>query len=168
MKRMETTEKVVGDNTFYIRPFSAFTAANISGELSATIAPIVGALAPLLSGDGEVRLDEIDVETVLPTVSEALGNVSGDKLEHLMRRLLVDYKNVSVEGDVTDGSAKTLTADLADEIFCGELQDMLMLCIEVLKVNFGGFFRKLGVQFGNAHIHSQTETPITLSMASLT
>lgn len=28
------------------------------------------------------------------------------------------------------------------------IQDMFILCYEVIKVNFSGFFKKLGVQFG--------------------
>ena len=30
MKQQETTQKTIGENTFYIRPFPAFRAANIS------------------------------------------------------------------------------------------------------------------------------------------
>ena len=33
MKQQETTQKTIGENKFYIRPFPAFRAANISGEL---------------------------------------------------------------------------------------------------------------------------------------
>ena len=41
MRRMQTIEKVIGENTFYIRPFGAFAAANISGELAALLSPIL-------------------------------------------------------------------------------------------------------------------------------
>lgn len=46
------------------------------------------------------------------------------------------------------GRVVTLDKDLADEVFCGDIQDMFILCYEVIKVNFSGFFKKLGVQFG--------------------
>ena len=46
MRRMQTIEKVIGENTFYIRPFGAFAAANISGELAALLSPILAGIAP--------------------------------------------------------------------------------------------------------------------------
>lgn len=185
MKRMEVTEKTIGENTFYIRPFSAFVAANISGELSAVIAPLLGSLGPLL-GDTDVNAAaqqlepdfgkdkaavaadvlNMDVEKIMPVLATAFSSISGDKFEHLMKRLLVDNQNISVEGEVTDGSTKILSKDLADEIFCGELQDMFILCFEVIKVNFGGFFRKLASQFGNRPTDTRTATPNMASMAS--
>lgn len=171
MRRMDTTEKTIGDNTFYIRPFSAFTSASISGELSSAIAPIIGELAPLLDdkdGKKDFDLEKIDVKEALPAIAGAIGAIDGDKLEHLMRRLLVDYKNVSVEGEITNNSAKLLSMDLANEIFCCELQDMLLLCYEVIKVNFGGFFKKLGVQFGDVLKASPLKTPTTAATEPLT
>jgi len=50
MRRMQTIEKVIGENTFYIRPFGAFAAANISGELAALLSPILAGIAPLFGG----------------------------------------------------------------------------------------------------------------------
>ena len=48
MKRLETTEKIIGENTFYIRPFAAFTAASIGSELAALLAPILSNIFPSL------------------------------------------------------------------------------------------------------------------------
>ena len=76
-----------------------------------------------------------------------------------MKKLLVDHKNVSVEGEATGGDVKQLTLDLANEVFCGEIQDMYILCWEVIKLNFGGFFKKLGAQSGNLQGIIQTATP---------
>lgn len=163
MKRMETTEKVIGENTFYIRPFAAFTASNVSCEAIAVLSPIIGGLAPLFGnmekeetskadkGDGSDAMDwmDMDIEAALPSITDALSNVSGDKVEHLMKRLLVDYGNISVEGPDTDGNVKKLDRDLADEVFCGEIQDMVILCYEVIKLNFRGFFKKLGARSGS-------------------
>ena len=42
-----------------------------------------------------------------------------------------------------------LDKDLADEVFCGELQDMFILCYEVIKLNFKGFFKRVGIQSGS-------------------
>lgn len=182
MKRMEITEKVIGENTFYIKPFAAFTAANISGEVTAVLSPILGGLAPLFgemekeSGkDSEGEKSEsanwmdMDIEKALPSIADALGNVSGDKVEHIMKRLLVIHGNVSVEGPDTDGDVKKLDQDLADEVFCGEIQDMVILCYEVIKLNFRGFFKKLGARSGSlAERLRRTVTPTSVNGESST
>ena len=193
MKRMETTEKTIGENTFYIRPFAAFTATNISIELSAILSPMLGSMGALVggidmnnamrtantgldNGDGTVEEEggsisdimNMDMEKLLPAIAGAFGSLSGDKLERLMRRLLVDYQNVSVQGMDTEGRVVILNKDLADEIFCGDIQDMFILCIEVIKVNFSGFFRKLGVQFGRQLRAMAAANPDSTNTASLT
>lgn len=162
MKRMEVTEKTIGENTFYIRPFAAFTAANVSGEVISVLSPILGGLAPLFGnmekepgksskgeGSENANLMDMDIEKALPSITDALGNVSGDKIEHLMKRLLIDNGNISVEGPDTEGDVRVLDRDLANEVFCGEIQDMLILCFEVIKLNFKGFFKKFAARSGN-------------------
>lgn len=145
---MEVTKKKIGGYTFYIKPFPAFTAANISGELSQVLAPMLGSLAPLIGNANEEDVMDMDIESALPAFSNALSSLSGDKFEHLMTRLLVQYKNISVSGEATDNEAEVLDMDLANEIFCGELQDMFILCFEVVKVNYSGFFKKIAGRFG--------------------
>ena len=148
MRRMQTIEKVIGENTFYFRPFGAFAAANISGELAALLSPILAGIAPLFggldTGDGgsDAAANPLDMD-----IEEA--TISGDKVERMMRRLLIDQQNISVQGEDTDGDTVILDKDLADEVFCGELQDMFILCYEVIKLNFKGFFKRVGIQSGS-------------------
>lgn len=150
MRRMQTIEKVIGENTFYIRPFGAFAAANISGELAALLSPILAGIAPLFGGldtgdggsDAAANPLDMDIEEAMPAISSALSTISGDKVERMMRRLLIDQQNISVQGEDTDGNTVILDKDLADEVFCGELQDMFILCYEVIKLNFKGFSRE--------------------------
>lgn len=59
-----------------------------------------------------------------------------------MKKLLIDNKNVSVESEATDGQVKVLDYDIANEVFCGDVQDMYILCFEVIRLNFKGFSRK--------------------------
>ncbi len=153
VKQMEVTEKKIGDATFYIRPFPAFVAANISGELSALIAPMLGGIAPLIGGakvdeNGVADLMDMQIEDALPAFSNAFSSLSGDKFERLMKQLLINHENISVECETTEGEVKRLTYDLANEVFCGEVQDMFILCFEVIRINFKGFFKKLGNRFG--------------------
>ena len=154
MKQLDPIEKVIGENKFYIRPFPAFVAANISGELWSVLTPILGGLAPVLMHEGDVS--NMDMESVLPLLSSALTSLSGDKFESIIRKLLTNHKNIAVENEDTEGKAVMLTYDLANEVFCGEVQDMYVLCFEVIKLNYSGFFKKIGDRFGNLSQLSKT------------
>lgn len=173
MKQMEVTEKKIGDNTFYIKPFPAFVAVNISGELASVVTPLLGGIAALVGGkvgedgtsDGaEKNIMDVDVEDALPVLTSAFSSISGDKFERLMKKLLIDNKNISVESEATDGEVKLLTYDLANEVFCGDVQDMYILCFEVIRLNFKGFFSKIGDRFGDLKGILQTKAPGTQSM----
>lgn len=169
MKQMEVTKKKIGDNTFYIRPFPAFTAANISGELSSVMAPIIGGLAGLMDGRDADELMDMDLTEAVPSITEALGSIDGDKVEHLMQRLLITYKNVSVAGVATDGENVPLDMDIANEIFCGEIDEMILLCAEVVKVNYGGFFKKVADRSGGLQeLIQKKKTTVSLNGASST
>ena len=149
MKQLEVTEKKIGENTFYIKPFPAFEAAAISGDLATLITTILGSIAPLVGSDGDANIMDADLDKALPLVTNAMSGLSGEKLSSLMKKLLINSKNISVEGEATDGEVKQMTLDIANEVFCGEVQDMFVLCFEVIKLNYKGFFKKLAGRFGN-------------------
>ncbi len=149
MKQMEPAAVMVGGKEFYITPFPAFKAANISGELASVLAPLLGSLIPLAGGikaEGESFLD-VDMGSVdADKVAEAVMNcplINGDKLEALMKKLLLGGHIVA---NVTGGEGETepqrLDLDLANELFCGQVQEMFVLCFHVVKLNYQGFFRK--------------------------
>ena len=146
MKQFEPRVRTIGENTFYVRPFPAFTATNISGELASVITPLIGSLAPLAkksSGSEGNSLFDIDIEDAAPEIAGAFSSISGDKLEKLMKKLLVQYKNISVETPDAP-NVQILTEDLVNEIFCGDVQNMFVLAFEVIRTNYNGFFEKLG------------------------
>lgn len=162
MKRMEVTEKQIGENTFYLRPFPAFTAANISGELASLITPMISGLAPVFAGKSMDQVMTMEMEDAMPAFSDAFSALSGDKVERMMKKLLVDHENISVDIPET-GKTEVLNLDLANEVFCGDVQDMFLLCFEVIKINFSGFFRKLGAQFGDLRGLMKMGSPSTES-----
>lgn len=162
MKRMEVTEKQIGGNTFYLRPFPAFTAANISGELASLITPMISGLAPVFAGKSMDQVMTMEMEDAMPAFSDAFSALSGDKVERMMKKLLVDHENISVDIPET-GKTEVLNLDLANEVFCGDVQDMFLLCFEVIKINFSGFFRKLGAQFGDLRGLMKMGSPSTES-----
>ena len=131
LKQMEAKKVTVGENSFHIKPFPAFKAANLTGELASVLSPLIGAIAPLV----------------------------GDRLEALMKKLLLGG-NIVIEYEDEEGERQqdVLDKDLADEVFCGNVQDMFVLCVHVIKLNFNGFFEKLATLSGKAE-QVATKTP---------
>lgn len=145
VKQAEVYEIRVGGNTFYLRPFPAFKTVFISGELSTTIGPLLSAAAPFLAADGG-SLD-MEIGAMAPAIVTAFNSLSGDKLERLMKNLLINYKNITVDIEGED-APQVLTETLSNELFCCDVQDMFILAFFVIKYNFSGFFKKFGDQFG--------------------
>lgn len=145
LRQMEPAVVKVCGMKFYITPFPAFKAANLTGELANVLAPLFGALAPLVNDKRKNNMDlmDIDAEKAAEAIS-GCTTISGDKLEKLMQKLLIG-ENITVEAPDEEGEieAQRLDMDLANELFCGEVQEMFVLCFHVIKLNFNGFFRKL-------------------------
>lgn len=172
MKQLEPRTVTVGENTFYIRPLPAFKAANLTGELAALVLPIVSGLAPLLdkvdSGKEGKGLMDLNIEDAAPAISGAFSALSGDKLEAILRHLLIAGKNIAFETP-EDEKPRVLTEDLANEVFCEDVQDMFLLAFEVIRTNYNGFFKKLGGRFGSlVGDLMKTATPRQENMATLT
>ena len=150
LKQMEPTKETVGGYNFYIKPFAAFKAANLTGELASVLAPLLGALAPLVSDQKEGSLMDVDAAQAAEALSNCT-NICGDKMEKLMQKLLLGG-HIVVELPDEEGEFKPerLDMDIANEIFCGEVQDMFILCFHVIKLNFNGFFKKIAGLSGKA------------------
>jgi len=150
LKQMEPTKEKVGGYNFYITPFAAFKAANLTGELASVLAPLLGALVPLASNQKEGSLMDIDAGQAAEALSNCT-NISGDKMEKLMQKLLLGgHIVVEIPDDEGEAHGERLDMDLANEIFCGEVQDMFILCFHVIKLNFNGFFKKIAGLSGKA------------------
>lgn len=150
MKQLEPREVKVGENIYYIRPLPAFKAANLTGELAALVLPLVSGLAPLIAAVDPDKEDngllDIDVEDATPAVASAFAQLDGDKVEEILRHLLLSGNNISIE--VPGEKTRLLSEDLANEVFCTDVQDMFILAFEVIRTNYNGFFKKLAARFG--------------------
>lgn len=147
LKQVEPTIEKINGVKFYITPFPAFKAANITGELASVLVPLLGALMPLVNDD----TDLMDVKVSDAADAIAGVNIDGDKMEALIRKLILGgHIVVEVEDDKGKVEPERLDSDMADEIFCGNVQDMFILCFYVIRLNFNGFFKTLGSQFGTA------------------
>lgn len=150
LKQTEPKEVVVGDYHFYIRPFPAFKSANLTGELASVLAPLLGALMPLVGKlDGNNAegnnggLMDIDVSDAASAIMNC-PEISGDKVELLLKKLLLGgHIGVEIPNEDGEVEAERLTEETANEIFCGDVQDMFILCFHVIRLNFNGFFKKL-------------------------
>ena len=144
-------ERELNGNVFYIRPFPAFTSVNLSGEVFSFIMPILSAILPAVAASSdkeESSVLDIGAEVAAPALAKGASSVSGDKVELLLKKLLIKYKNIAVQLEGKD-DAEPLTEDLANNIFAGDVQDMFILAYDVIQVNFEGFFKKVGDQFGS-------------------
>ena len=172
MRQLEPTIKKVGENTFAITPFSAFRAANLTGELASTLAPLAGAFAPLIGqslndgGEGnsgksltDKGLMDMDAGEAAKAISQCSG-LSGDKLELLTKKLLLGGHIVAEFEEDGERKKEKLDADLANELFCGEVQDMFVLCFHVIQLNFNGFFKRLATQSGEEESATNQPRPM--------
>lgn len=166
LKQIQPTIERVGENKFYITPFAAFKAANLTGELASVLAPLLGVLAPLVNSENSTEENKenggglMDVDA--GKAAEAMANcttINGDKLEKLMKKLLLGG-HITVEFTNDDGEVEgeRLNEDLANEIFCGDVQDMFVLCFHVIKLNFNGFFKKFAALSGKVR-SAEGKTP---------
>ena len=72
MKQQDATPVLVGDTTFYIRPFPAFKSANIFGQLTKTITPVAGGLLSLVGGTGDEKsIFDLNLEEAAPALAGA-------------------------------------------------------------------------------------------------
>lgn len=159
LKRTEKTKITIGDYDFYVSKFGAFKSANLSGELVRLFTPIIASIVPaasmLLGGDDESQsIFDKDIseglESVAPALAGAFNNLSGKQVEELMRKLLIEERNISFveKGCMDANQVKIMEWEDADELFCGDLQDMYQLAIKVIQLNYKGFFTKIAAQYG--------------------
>ncbi len=147
MRITDTKQVTVGEHDYWIHPFPAMTAANISGEVLKIAMPVLGAILPMASGMN-ITLDS-DMGAMMGMFGKSFDSLSGDEIEKLARKLLIDKRNIVVD---YNGQQTWLTEDILNEYMAGEIQDVYILAWEVIKVNFGDFFGKLtkGSQSGSA------------------
>lgn len=166
LRQTEPKKETIGGYNFYIRPFPAMVAANLSGELASMLTPVLAAILPLVISNNEDEdsegadggLMDVDVDQAAASMAKGMEGFSGQRVESMMKKLLIAHKNVVVELPQTDKDGvetgeleqDILDMDLVNELFCGNVQDMFVLAFYVIRLNFNGFFKKLADRFGKA------------------
>lgn len=142
----KVTEFEQNGNTFFIRPLDPFTSLKLLGDLQKLVSPIIGNVFSSLGGPGEksdisVMDKSIDVGAVEKAFAALAEHVDGQKLEAMALRILDrNHVSVSIEGAETT----RLDKPQINELFTGNVSDMLMLIVEVLKANYGDFTKLFG------------------------
>lgn len=155
MRQLEPKRVTIGEVEYAIYPFGAFDAAAISGDLAKIIGPLLVGVLPLLDATDDSEWNEL-----VPPLTSVLTTLDGDKLQNLLRQLLIVKKNISCEYRNEDGQIeqKNLTIEVANELFVGNLDAMIELAVEVVKFNFGGFFTQMRTLFGNRKKNTGAKT----------
>lgn len=158
LRQMQREKVVVNGYNFYIRPFPAMVSAGLAGDLASMLTPVLSGILPLISKkeDGEEDEIDIDIDKAATSLASCMDGFSGKKVESMLKKMLIAHENIAVEVPVYDEDGvetgeleqEVLTMDLANELFCGEVQGMFVLSFHVIKLNFNGFFKKLGGQYG--------------------
>lgn len=152
---------------FAIFPFPAMTAAMISGDLAQFVGPIIAGVIPIIGGgNSEEEIGENSIDRLLsmsnaellPSLNAALSTLNGENVQKILTELLIRYGNINCEySDEVTGVRKQekLTRSLLDELFIGRLDSMLMLALDVVKLNFADFFTGILSQYGSRRAASK-------------
>lgn len=154
MRQLTPKKVTIADKDFFITPFAAFYAANLSGEIMAVLAPILTGLTAILSSGGEeISLENIKIDEALPKIAPALSSLDGDKVETILRKLLINKSNISYSYNEDGVEYKgKLTYDEVNEIFCQDIFGLYKLAWEVIDLNYGSFFGKAPVLSGSPDV----------------
>lgn len=136
---LKPVEYKQGKTVFYIHRFPPFMAMRVLGELNKVIAPVLGGAAKGLEG-ADMGCGN-GLGAIAPVLGDALKNlmlIDGDVMEHVLR-LVLDENYISVSTNGSKNNLAYLTEEKVNEVFEGKPIDMIMLAVEVVKVNYLDF-----------------------------
>lgn len=137
-----------GDYVFSIRQMPPFTAIKVLGELQKIILPAIGGILNGVGKNPEAdTANNLDMVKVLSEGLEKLAtNLDGDKLEKAVSMLL-DPNYVAVKAK--DGKDFVrLEEGAINEVFSGRIIDMIILAVQVFKINYMDFSKLSSVPTG--------------------
>lgn len=145
----ETKKWDQGQYTFAIRQFPPFHAMKVLGELQKVLAPALGGAI------GGIKPETLDQDTnnvifIGNTVADALNGLArsmdGDTLEKVSSMLLdPDYVSVA---PLHTKDFQQLDESAVNEVYSGRIFDMIVLMVQVFKVNYLDFSKLSSVPTG--------------------
>lgn len=148
----------IGGRRYRIRRYDAFKGLETLGDLQAQL--LVPALGVL---DGkEAGSDEAFAAQAMGGLGRILRGLPGRDLKKLAEKI-IDPELVSIEApDGSDAEKLTAEAVLRNDLTAG---DLIELCVEVVKWNYGDFLERAGARFGPA-ISRLTKRPASSGTTS--
>lgn len=150
LKQIEPKIVNMCDASFAIYPFPAMKSASLSGELGKFFGPLVAGCLPLIAVDSDEDVLDLDIKNAMPLVTSAFSSLSGDSVEKILTKLLLDGNIAVSYTDPSTGEKvqSRLNRAIFDELFCQDIGEAYRLAYEVINLNFKGFFKKLLGQSG--------------------
>ena len=108
LKQLEPVEETIGEYKFYIRPFPALKAVNLTGELTSMLVPIFSALVPLV--DEDTKLEDVDVGKAAEALAKSIS-IDGNKLEKMIQKFLLGG-HIAVELENEEGESEGYKLDM--------------------------------------------------------
>lgn len=140
---IERVQFEMGGHTYFIRRFEPFLALRIFGTLQKSF--LASALHLLDVRDAQDEKDA--VAALAKAVSETSAKMDGDSLVALAK-LLIQAEYVSVRmADETN--VRKLDEGMIN-LAMGGADDLILLCVEVVKVNYANFAMRVGDLIGKA------------------
>ena len=154
---VKPTEYRMGESLFMIRPFEPFEAIHVLGELKKVLAPVIGGAAKGFSEnslDADVRDVRVWADMISGVFVQLGEHITGEQMESLSRQLLrPDYIGFSPDG--TERKLVKFTEDMIDEYFTGRPIDLIILMVQVVKVNYLDFSKLSGVPTGLTQVFGE-------------
>lgn len=149
MDILKPAEVKIGKAVFYVHRFPPFRAIRILGELQKVIAPLLGGAAKGVKGvdaDKEIKSFAVLGNILGDALLQLPDKLDGDKLEHLAQ-LLLDPEYIAVSQDGEESPIR-LSESEVNNIFAGRIIDMIVLMVQIVKVNYLDFSRLSSVPTG--------------------
>lgn len=162
---VKPTEYRMGDALFMIQPFEPFEAMHVLGELKKVLAPLLGGAAKGFSEnalDMDVRDSRVWADMLGGVLTNLGEHISGEQMEALARQLLrPDYVAFSPDG--TEKKLVKFTEDVINEYFTGRPIDLIVLMVQIVKVNYLDFSRLSGVPTGVTQVFGEISSAFQAS-----
>lgn len=160
-KQLDPMYVTYNEVNYAIYPFPAMDSVEISGDLAKIAGPIILGLAPLFTGAkggdsddlGSAALQNLFTmsnDQLIPLLQGVFSSLDGKTMRLLVNKLLIEHENIVCEMTNDDGRTvqRKLTSAVFNELFIGNLDVILLLIIDVVRLNFQDFFKNLLSRFG--------------------
>lgn len=151
-KQISATEYTISDVRYSVRPFPAMDSAGVLGDLLSVIAPAIGTVGRSVMMSKSETLEGMMGDVSVDEITGKLSGLNGTTLKKIIKELLIDSQNIYFHhpSEPLPDRFELLNMDTFNELFCQGLDDALILCGHVIKLNFGSFFGRFAARYGKA------------------